>query len=411
MIIPLIEIRIDKTSPLQEPMVIIENVLSTSGWTLEASLNNEKIDKVETLSETAILYSDYSISLTDILFIIYIAGGLINLVGLLISVKRMVKLIKKGQKIDCGDYQLVLTDKNINPFTWKNYIMLSRIDYEMNREEIISHERAHISYRHFIDLIFTELILIIQWFNPAAWLMKRELKTIHEYQADKYVLQSGIDATRYQLLLVKKAVGASSYTLASSFNHIKIKKRITMMLKKRSTKWARFKLLFLLPLGLLTIYSFAQPHIGENKLTELPTSSIVKDEPKFCFPLPTAQNVASNYGLKGNTKKMHNGCDLRGLGKDTIYAVFEGEVIKSAFERRSYGNYVILKHENELQTLYGHNSVNLVKEGDRVKAGQPIAITGNTGRSTGEHLHFEIRKDGKAIDPETIINFEKKALR
>ena len=104
-----------------------------------------------------------------------------------------------------------------------------------------------------------ECIILLQWFNPAAWLLKRELKDIHEYQADTSVLQSGIDATTYQLLLVKKAVGASSYTLANSFNHSKIKKRITMMLKEKSNKWARLKLLLLLPLGALSLYAFARP--------------------------------------------------------------------------------------------------------------------------------------------------------
>ena len=119
----------------------------------------------------------------------------------------------------------------------------------------------HLRYHHSLDLVFLEIVLLTQWFNPAVWLLKRELRDIHEYQADNGVLNHGIDATKYQLLLVKKAVGSSLYTLANSFNHSKIKKRITMMLKKKSNNWARLKLALLLPVGLAALSAFARPRM------------------------------------------------------------------------------------------------------------------------------------------------------
>jgi len=122
-----------------------------------------------------------------------------------------------------------------------------------------------------------EVILWLHWFNPAAWLLKRELKDIHEYQADKGVLAQGIDATKYQLLLVKKAVGSSLYTLANSFNHSKIKKRITMMLKGKSNNWARLKLLLLVPVGLIVLNAFARPEV--NRQLETLIQSKDKDTP------------------------------------------------------------------------------------------------------------------------------------
>ena len=158
---------------------------------------------------------------------------------------------------------------------------------------------AHIKHRHSIDLIYMELVILMQWFNPAVWLLKRELKDIHEYQADISVLESGIDATKYQLLLVKKAVGASSYTLANSFNHSKIKKRITMMLKEKSNKWARLKLLLLLPLGILTVYAFARPSVNEPLSTLINYESTnnfqkKKEVPPPPPPLNTKQQSKSN---------------------------------------------------------------------------------------------------------------------
>jgi beta-lactamase regulating signal transducer with metallopeptidase domain/biotin carboxyl carrier protein len=411
MILPLIKIEFDKSSPLQEPLYAIEKVLTPAAPILTGTpLNIEEAGNIT--NNTGTIYIDRNFNLVNIFFVIYIAGAMINLIWLLLSTGRMLKLIKEGQKVDHDSYRLVLTDKNINPFTWKNYIVISRSDYIANKEEIISHEKAHINHKHFIDLLFVELILSIQWFNPSIWLLKRELKTIHEYQADKSVLQSGIDATIYQLLLVKKAVGASSYTLASSFNHIKIKKRITMMLREKSSKWTRLKVLLLLPVGLLTMYAFANPRIEDNSMAELSFRFDTKDDPKFSLPLKTYKRIAAKYGVRGkDSTRLHPGYDMVGYGKDTIYAVFSGTISKSDLARRTYGNYIIIKHDNDLETLYAHNSVNLVKEGDVVKAGQPIGIIGNTGRSTGEHLHFEIKKGGEAIDPASIIDFEKKALR
>jgi hypothetical protein len=268
-----------------------------------------------------------------------------------------------------------------------------------------------------------ELVLLFQWFNPAIWLLKREMKDIHEYQADISVLKSGIDATKYQLLLVKKAVGASSYTLANSFNHSKIKKRITMMLKIKSNKWARLKLLLLLPLGTLFIYAFAHIEVNEspdsiiydkgiNNLGDKQNGDdyhfIRGQKEGFCFPLPSMIEVTGKYEKRKN--ELHAGYDLTGRSGDEIVAAFDGDVVASEYDK-AYGNFIRIQHAGGLSTLYAHNSKNLVELNTSVKAGTVIAIIGNTGRSTGVHLHFEIHKNGKPIDPATIIDFDKKALK
>ncbi|WP_108821675.1 M56 family metallopeptidase [Dysgonomonas sp. Marseille-P4361] len=203
------------------------------------------------------------ISLSQVLLIIYLVGLFVNLFLLGRSAYLMFRLIRTNPKQDYKGYKLVLVKDRIVPFSWGQYIVISVSDFKDNPDEILTHEIAHIAHRHSLDIIFMECVLLLQWFNPAAWLLKRELKDMHEYQADMSVLESGIDTTKYQLLLVKKAVGASSYTLANSFNHSKIKKRITMMLKEKSSKWARLKLLLLLPLGALTVFAFARPEANE----------------------------------------------------------------------------------------------------------------------------------------------------
>ena len=112
---------------------------------------------------------------------------------------------------------------------------------------IIAHERAHIAGAHWLDLIVAQVVAIAMWYNPAAWLMREELKTVHEYLADDSVLATGVDARQYQLLLIKKAVGTRFQSLANSLNHSKLKKRVTMMYKNRPSGLRRYRIAALVP--------------------------------------------------------------------------------------------------------------------------------------------------------------------
>lgn len=123
----------------------------------------------------------------------------------------------------------------------------------------------------------------------------------------------------------------------------------------------------------------------------------------FCMPHPGY--ITSPYGYRKRFRRMHKGVDIKVYVGDTIRAAFDGRVRLTNYERRGYGYYVILRHTNSLETVYGHLSRFLVEEGDYVKAGTPIALGGNTGRSTGPHLHFETRFYGYAINPAAIFDF------
>lgn len=124
------------------------------------------------------------------------------------------------------------------------------------------------------------------------------------------------------------------------------------------------------------------------------------------FTMPTLGQITSNFGPR--RRRMHYGIDLKVQVGDTIYAAFDGKVRMTQFERLGYGNYVVLRHTNGLETVYGHLSKFLVRENDVVKSGDPIALGGNTGRSTGAHLHWEFRYMGRPIDPIQIVDFENK---
>ena len=125
----------------------------------------------------------------------------------------------------------------------------------------------------------------------------------------------------------------------------------------------------------------------------------------FCMPT-TSRLVTSHYGYRRSFRRQHYGTDLKVYVGDTIYAAFDGKVRVVDYNGGGYGKYIVIRHPNGLETLYGHLSRQIVHPDEMVKAGQPIGLGGNTGRSTGSHLHFETRLLGKFIDPEKLFNFE-----
>ncbi|MDR0421663.1 MAG: peptidoglycan DD-metalloendopeptidase family protein [Proteiniphilum sp.] len=125
------------------------------------------------------------------------------------------------------------------------------------------------------------------------------------------------------------------------------------------------------------------------------------------FTMPANGHMTSNFGRRGS-RRYHYGVDLKAQTGDTIYAAFDGKVRVKRYEKRGYGHFLVIRHLNGLETVYAHLSGFLVDENDFVQSGQPIGLAGNTGRSWGSHLHFETRFLGKAINPNFIIDFEKR---
>ena len=191
------------------------------------------------------------------LFAVGVAGAFVRLCWSLGGVVRLIGRCDRRERLDDGTV-LVHAGDSVRPFSWGRYIVLSDRDRAACGEAILLHERAHVRMRHSADLLLTDLCGCLQWFNPAMWLLRRELRDIHEYEADEAVISSGIDAKSYQLLLIRKAVGGRWYSIANSFNHSKLKNRITMMLRKKSSRWSGARVLLLLPLTALALGAFAE---------------------------------------------------------------------------------------------------------------------------------------------------------
>ena len=347
--VPFVEVTVQEPSEMVQPFLSLEEMVV--------------MEPVVALEEMP-MYFPWK----ELMLLVYIGGILFFLVRHLWSLGRMVRLLRtsRREKLEGGIVLFVHKEK-VAPFSWMKMIAVSEEDLKENGQAILTHERAHIHNRHSWDLLLAEVCIFVQWFNPAAWLLKQELQTIHEYEADEWVIENGIDAKTYQLLIIKKAVGARLYSIANSFNHSSLKKRITMMIKKKSNPWARLKYLYVLPLAAVTVAAFARPEVS-NKLDEISSvkvndlTSIVKaEEVKSVENSSDEKFKVSGTVLAAETKVPVMGASviIRGTtngtltdldGKFTLTGLKKDDVIQVSFvgfQTRS----VIVKDESPLTIM------------------------------------------------------------
>ncbi|WP_373832053.1 TonB family protein, partial [Bacteroides heparinolyticus] len=256
-LLPLIEVNVKQEPEVRQTMLTLEQLLMMA--------DAESSATVGAVEEATVTWVQMAL-------LAYLSGILFFAFRNACSLMRLLMLLKSGsrQHVDCylpgrrEHVTLIVHNKEVAPFSWMKYIVISRKDLEENGREILIHEFAHIRNRHSLDLLVADVCVFFQWFNPASWLMKQELQNIHEYEADEAVIEEGVDAKQYQLLLIKKAVGTRLYSMANSFNHSKLKKRITMMLKEKSSPWACLKYLYVLPVAAVAVTAFARPEVSEK---------------------------------------------------------------------------------------------------------------------------------------------------
>ena len=256
-LLPFVEVSV------RRPVEMYQTMMTWEQWLLLADLAGTETHAVQ-VQENVVTWIQG-------LLLVYLFGILFFMLRNIYSLFGLWVLLKSGRREKVSDYVvtvvkavLIVHERDISPFSWMRYIVISQKDLHENGREILTHELAHIRNRHSWDLFAADICIFFQWFNPAAWLLKQELQNIHEYEADETVINEGVDARQYQLLLIKKAVGTRLYSMANSFNHSKLKKRITMMLKEKSSPWARLKYLYVLPVAAIAVTAFARPEVSET---------------------------------------------------------------------------------------------------------------------------------------------------
>lgn len=305
------------------PLFDVSEWFATAGQNRALPLTELTVSLQELVVEqkTAALSDHNGMTVSVVLFGIYLTGVVLLLLKNLFVFVYLNRLLKRCRREQTADGQVYYRyPDQIGPFSWLGRVVLSSADDGALTSCILAHERAHVQLGHSLDLVLVELFLCFQWFNPAAWWLKKDLRLVHEYEADRYVLSSGFDACTYQLLLIRKSVGPKLYNMVHSFNNYSLKKRITMMMKRKSKFWTQAKSLYVLPLGGFVLSLFActdgkKPSVQESQPMESqpveaqsakPQEVAVKEQPRDSvapFQEEKNQRVATTTPVKEPVKK------------------------------------------------------------------------------------------------------------
>ena len=247
-------------------------------WVADIMENNFEIafNPVE-IAYIANTVSEQITPIWDYIVTLFLIGVIVMILYFLVSLVRLALFILKGEHIKQDNCRIILHRHNsVAPFAWCGYIMMPRRDWYEFGQMIVCHEKAHIECRHWIDLLFMQAAIILTWYCPAIWLLRNELHTLHEYEADSRVLASGVKREEYQMFLIKKTVGARFATLSNCLNHSSLKKRITMMLSSKPTGKARVRAFVMVPAMALALIGLATPAVSAV-INEVSAATPVED--------------------------------------------------------------------------------------------------------------------------------------
>ena len=307
---------------------------------------------------------------------LYIAGVMAVLSHTGFAVADVLRIILRGRRIPQEDgVVIVVTDRDTAPFSWMKYIVFCESDFRAGHEAILRHEKAHVRMRHSWDLLFTDIVTAFQWFNPAVWMLRADLRALHEFEADDFVLRSGADAREYQYLLIRKAVGASGNSITNSFSHSTLKNRITMMLRKRSSSWGALKALYLVPLVGLSLAATAETRYDYN-ITGLPGNG-----GDVAGPLLSDSVSAEKKRVRVKTAV-----------KDTIISVTKDTMITGSGDDGSRGTIMIAGYDGQKDSAGETDNVTVYVNG--VKSGREVLETMDP--ETIESISVQKDEDGSA---------------
>ena len=350
LVLPAVQLTVKMPSILQSVEVPVPKI---SGMALPTEdVEQEIVTPQSSLSEVAepIQAPAFHISAKQILLTLYFIGLLASLAFFFLQMFHFLQEKRGGVRTrdEFGNI-IVIHGGDFAPYSFLHYIIISVSDYEHLRRPILAHEQAHIRLGHTYDLLLLEVVKALQWFNPFVYLLGRDLKAVHEYEADNAVLNFGIDAKTYQLLLVTKAVGSRLQTVCNNLSHHSLKKRIKMMHKKNSNRWLMSKGLVLPALMAFALVAWAKPKVEEIIPSNETVSSVVEenDQVQDNKPVTVAvpgMGLVMTDEVKGfSEKKMLNAFVPKDDAKDFIkkhgpaIAVFW---LKGTWVVRDEGSYI-----------------------------------------------------------------------
>ncbi|MEM7041017.1 MAG: peptidoglycan DD-metalloendopeptidase family protein, partial [Bacteroidota bacterium] len=286
---------------------------------------------------------------------------------------------------------------------------------EIEDRMVWDHERAHMRQRHSLDILLLEILRIGLWFYPVWHNYRRHMRLNHEFLADAATTKNH-DSYTYSKLLLKLAVAQQPGSPAHPFRGPALPRRIHMLNSQPSHPMTKLKYFFALPIMALLVPAFSIVPIAEDEPHQ-PTVHIKSHAPTATpqppsgvpFAKGTDYGVSSGFGMRKNPlngkHKHHTGIDFKAAPGTPIIAPADGTVLEPN-RSEAWGIHIVLHHDAAYTTAYAHLQKSDVKAGDKVRKGEVIGYVGNTGRSTGPHLHYEVLKDGEAVDPATYLGLE-----
>ena len=365
-------------------------------------------------STTAITKEDSSIPIDymTIGYIIYCIGVGICVFRFLSSMRRLYRIKRQSVLIKKDEY-LIYESPVSTIFSYFHWIFVPK--GESYDALVIMHERAHILLRHSIDVLLTEIYIIFFWWNPLVYLFRKSLKSIHEYQADQYVLAKDVKTSAYLQLIAQSIAITKTNPLYNYFQTPILKKRIQMMTKNTSHYLLKLTYIVIVPLCILLVVAFTKPRanntiVVENNIdvgTATPHTAISATTavPTFAFPIEgsSREQITAFFNItikepKTKKRKVHTGIDIKAPLGTPIIATADGTVFLSK-EVGNWGNLLKIKHDDNYETWYAHLKDFEAHYGQSVKKGDVIGYVGMTGNTTGPHLHYELHHHKKSINP------------
>lgn len=364
------------------PFIKIEIPIKVEQLALESVI--ERHNSIIPANEGSLKVEDTEITLWHILFAIYISGAIVVATRTLINIIRIRHIINRGTlwREECESYTLHCHVSKITPFSWFNDIVISQSDYN-NCKEIILHEEGHIRGGHSWDILLVSLLIPLQWFNPFIYMLTNDLKDIHEYEADRYVLQRNSDPQAYQMLILRKAIGEERYALVNNFGSNGVRKRVEMMIRQRSGCNKLLKGLYIIPATMVAVMIFAKPlYIYSNKSEAAPIAIIINEQTindtvktKTAPPLPS---------ISKQQKRNENKIEREKIEKIANVSIEENRQASTTQEPRA-------EIKEEKQIIYKRYSENIVTE-------KPIVDTPCDKYKCAVIMEFEIDTEGTISD-------------
>lgn len=294
---------------------------------------------------------------TDTLLMIYLTGVVIALVLRCAEIVKIILGIRHCAVIETEQNGMTIHYHAGNgaPFSWFSHTVISKEDYKECGKEILLHEEGHYRHGHSWDMLLLSIVKSLQWFNPFAYMLANDLKEIHEYEADRYVLEHHGNAKAYQLLLLKKAVGDTAFNLANNFNQSCVRKRIMMMARKPSAWINKGKALAFAPMTLLFLFIFAKPEYVYSIIEQRTT---YVEEPAA---LEKETTVPIRPAVETSPLPLHIKAARIGKPQEEIEPLVELELSKEA--RRL----IERQEEHASETYFEHVNITGSELGDRLK--------------------------------------------